>query len=284
MACITSKHRGMALIAVLWLVASMSLIIAGVVRSVRSEIQSTGTQRQLTLGGASADAAILLALQRLQMRPNALPKDMQTLTVSFDNASYAVQVMPLNGLLDINNAPVNLLADLYQFVANVSPDAALNLAQATLATRQTKSAKGRTLGFDAVPDLMRVPSMRYEVYVKVAPLLTADIKNGSGRINPLAAPLPLLGVLASGNQVRADHFASQRNANTAILDTSFFKPELIEMAASNYLALQVDVPLPDGHVTRKAWRVFWGSDAQSGLPWRVLGVKQSIFLLSKSVS
>lgn len=281
MARVTSQYRGMALIAVLWLVASMSLIIGGVVRAVRSEVQSTGTQRQLTIGGANADAAILLALQRLQMRPNTLPKDLQTLTVSFDNASYAVQVMPLNGLLDINNASVSLLADLYQFAANVAPDAAINLAQATLATRQTKSVKGRPQNFASVPDLMRVPGMRYEVYVKVSPLMTAAIKNGSGLINPLAAPLPLLEVLASGNTARAAQFAGQRNAHSVTLDTSFFKSEFIEMAASNYLTLQVDVTLPDGRVTRKTCSVFWGSDAQSGLPWRVLGVQQTNFLSSQ---
>lgn len=278
MARVASRRRGMALIAVLWLVASMSLIIAGVVRSVRSEVQNVGTQRQLAIGAAVADAAILLALQRLTARPNDLPKDLQTVTVSFDNLSYAVQVMPLNGLLDINNAPASLLTDLYQFVANVSPDVASNLGQATLAARQFKNAKGRPLGFDAVPDLMRVPGMRYEVYAKVAPLLTTDIKNGSGRINPLVAPLPLLVVLASGNTVRAAQFASQRDAHPATLDTSFFKPEFIEMAASNNFMLQVDAPLPDGRVARKAWRVFWGANAQTGLPWRVLGVQQSSFL------
>ena len=275
MARVTSQQRGMALIAVLWLVASMSLIIAGVVRSVRSEVQNVGTQRQQAIGAAAADAAILLALQRLSARPNELPKDLQTMTVSFNNASYAVQVMPLNGLLDINNAPVSLLTDLYQFVAGLSPDAASNLAQATLAARQAKGTKGRALGFDAVPDLMRVPGMRYEVYAKVAPLLTTDIKNGSGRINPLVAPLPLLVVLASGNTARAAQFANQRDAHSATLDTSFFKPEFIEMAASNNLMFQVDAPLPDGRVTRNAWRVFWGADAQTGLPWRVLGVQQS---------
>ncbi len=275
---VASQRRGMALIAVLWLVASMSLIIAGVVRSVRSEVQNTSTQRQLTLAGARADAAILLAMQALQAGQKELPKGLQSLPVSFDSLSYTVQVMPLNGLLDINNASASLLTNLYQLVAGVAPDVASNLAQATLAARQITNAKGTAQGFDAVPDLMRVPGMGYEVYAKVAPLLTADIKSGSGRINPLAAPLALLGVLASGNTARAAQFASQRDTNPATLDTTFFKPEFTEMAASNNLKFQVDAALPDGSVSRKAWRVYWGADVRTGLPWRVLGVQQSNFL------
>jgi len=264
-----TPQRGMALIAVLWLVASMSLILAGVVRSVHKEAQTTGVQRQLTLAGARADAAILLALQHLQTHPMATQP--QNLPFVFDDVTYQVQITPLNTLLDINNAPVGLLASLYQHAAGISPDAARELAQATLATRMLKNAKGIAQGFDAVPDLMTVPGMRYELYAKVAPLVTADIKSGSGRINPLGSPLALLTALTSGNAARAAQFAAQSN-DTSTADATFFKSEFTEMTASTSLSLRVNVTLPDGAVAQRGWHVYWGNDTRSGLPWRVLNV------------
>ena len=265
------RQRGMALIAVLWLVASMSLIIGGVVRSVRSEAKVAGNQRQASIASAKADAAILLALQHLQAKPpGAQP---QTVPVVFDGVTYLVQITPLNGLLDINNAPVGLLADLYQYAAAVDPETARNLAQATLTWRQQKGVKAQPQGFQAVSDLMRVPGMRYELYAKVAPLVTADIKSGSGRINPLAAPVALLTTLASGNAGRATQFEAQRSASPNTADSTFFKPEHIEMTPSTSLSFQVRVTLPDGAAIHRGWHVYWGPDTRSGLPWRVLSVQ-----------
>ena len=266
-----TRQRGMALIAVLWLVASMSLIIGGVVRSVRSEAKVAGNQRQTSIASARADAAILLALQHLQAKPpGAQP---QTVPVVFDGVTYLVHITPLNGLLDINNASVGLLADLYQYAGAADPQTARSLALSTEATRLLKNTKAMAQGFDAVPDLMTVPGMRYELYAKVVPLVTADIKSGSGRINPLAAPLALLTALASGNSVRATQFAAQRNVNPTGADRTFFKSEYIDMSPSSSLNLRVNATLPDGAAVQRGWQVYWGTDTRTGLPWRVLNVQ-----------
>ncbi len=110
----STRQQGVALIAVLWLVAAMSLIIAGVVQSVRTEIRTAGQQRQSVVAGGLADASILLALQKLhamQIEPRA---GLQVIPVAFEGVSRPVQVLPVNGLIDINNAPVALLTDMYR--------------------------------------------------------------------------------------------------------------------------------------------------------------------------
>lgn len=265
------RQRGMALVAVLWLVAAMSLIIGGVVRAVRTEVQHAGLQRQIVIASATADAAILLALQRIQAQ--APGSQSQTRQVVFDGTTHVVRITPLNGLLDINSAPAGLLANLYRYAGGTDPDVARNLAQSTVDTRMRKNVKGQAQGFDTVTDLMAVPGMRYELYAKVSPLVTADIKGGSGRVNPLAAPLALLTVLASGDAGRAAQYAAQRSANTITADSSFFQSDHIEMTPSESLSLQVDVTLPDGVALRRTWNVFLGNDVRTGLPWRVLKVQ-----------
>lgn len=269
-------QRGVALIAVLWLVAAMSLIITGIVQSVRSEIRTVGVQRQAVIANALADAGILLALQNLQVQQKEPGAAIQLIPVQFEGLNAQVSVQPLNGLIDINNAAPLLLADLYRYAGGLSADAAQAMAQATVELRQLKNEKGVAQGFEAVEDLLRTPKMTYDLYVKVANLTTADLKDGSGRVNALAAPAGVLQVLTGGDVARAASLAARRTADLNVMDTSFLKPEHIEMAASRTLRLQIQVDLADGAAAQRAWLVFWGADPRSGIPWRVLGTQQSM--------
>jgi len=264
----------MALIAVLWLVAAMSLIISGVVRAVRSDAQAVGLQRQTLLASARGDAALLLAMQSLHAEQKELPKGQKGLSVDFDGQTYQVQITPLNGLVDLNRVQVALLAALYQHAAGANPAQAQLLAQDTLITRDRRNLKGIPTGFAATDDLMAVPGMTYDLYAKVAPLVTAVIKNGGGRVNPLAAPQGVLEVLAEGNSTRANQYMAQRDAAGVIADGSFFKPEWTDMAASKSMKFEVSVALPDGAHLRRSWHVYWGTDPRTNLPWRVLSKHQ----------
>ena len=271
-----AAQKGVALIAVLWLVAAMSLIITGIVQSVRSEIRTVGVQRQAIIANALADAGILLALQSLQVQQKEPGAAIQLIPVQFEGLGAQVSVQPLNGLIDINNATPLLLADLFRHAGGLNADAAQAMAQATVESRQFKNGKGVTQGFEAIEDLLRVPKMTYDLYVKVAGLVTADLKDGSGRVNALAAPVGVLQVLTGGDVSRAASLAARRTADLNVMDTSFLTPEHIEMAPSRTLRLQVQVDLPDGAAAQRAWVVYWGADPRSGLPWRMLGTQQSM--------
>ena len=268
--------RGVALIAVLWLVSAMGLIITGVVQSVRSEVRTVGLQRQAVVTNALADAAILLTLQHLHAFKIEPKGSVQTIPVQFDGQTRDVSVIPMNGLINLNQAPVSLLADMYRFAGELAPDAAQALAQATLDFRQFKNTKGQLQGFDAKEDLLRVPTMSYELYAKVVDLVTVDIKETSGRVNPLAAPSGVLKILTGGDSARAAVLESKRNVDPAVVDTSFLKPQHIEMTSSRSLRLQVQIELPGGGMAAKAWHVYWGDDPRSGLPWRLLSTHQSL--------
>ena len=167
----------------------MGLIVNGVVQSVRSEIRMAAMQRQSVVTGAIADAAILLAMQSLQSQQKEPGKDIQFIPVEFEGISRKVMMQPLNGLIDLNNAPLILLAELYRHVGKLNPDAAQAMAQATVTARELKGAKGIAQGFDAVEDLLRLHAMTYDLYAKIIGLVTADLKEGSGRVNALAAPV-----------------------------------------------------------------------------------------------
>lgn len=278
------RQRGVALIAVLWLVSAMGLIITGVVQSVRSEVRTVGLQRQAVVANAAADAAILLALQHLHAYKIEPKSAVQIIPVQFEGQARDVSVIPLNGLINLNLASVTLLADMYRYAAELPPETAQALAQATLDFRQLKNAKGQAQGFDAKEDLLRVPTMTYDLYAKVIGLVTVDLKEGSGRVNALAAPSGVLKILTSGDIARAAVLESRRSADPAAIDTSFLKPEHIEMTSSRSLRLQVQIDLPGGGAALKTWHVYWGQDPRSGLPWRVLSTQQSLQAAIQPVS
>ena len=276
MRCREKMQCGIALIAVLWLVAAMSLITAGIVQSVRAEVQTVGLQKQAAVAIAQADAAILLALQALHNRQKDVGKDVQKMPVEFEGVTYQVSLQPLNGRIDINAAPLALLADLYRYAGGMQANQAQNLAQSTIDTRQQKNAKGIPREFDAIEDLLGVPGMTYGVYARLVDLISAEIKDGTGRVNPSAAPPGVLLVLSGGNVARTADFAAQRGATPMVMDTSFFKPEYIDSASTKSLNIQVAVNLVDGAILQRSWHVYWEADPRSGLPWRMLSSQKSV--------
>jgi general secretion pathway protein K len=268
--------KGVALIAVLWLVAAMALIITGLVQSVRNEVQVVSLHRQSVLAGSVADAAVLLAMQNMHAKKVELPKGVQKMPVEFEGQTLDVWVRPTNGLVDINQAPIELIAKIYQFAGDLNADDAQTLAQSTVEFRQTKNPKGVAIGFDASEDLLNVPGMTYSLYAKIKQLVTADLRGSSGRINPLAAPLEVLQVLTGGDAARAHVLLAQRDADGIPMDTSFFDPSQIEIASSPNLQFQVQVQLAGANLLEKNVNIYWGTDPRSGLPWRVLSSQQIV--------
>lgn len=269
------QARGMALIAVLWLVAAMSIIVTGVVKSVRTEAAATGLHRQLAIGSGLADASILLALQQLQEPGGRAGDAPQSISVTFADQSMRVQIFALNGLIDLNNAPLQLLVDLYQVAGELDLSAAQEMAQATIHARQAKNSRGLLVGFDATEDLFRLPNFTYSLYAKIVGSVTADLSSGSGRVYPLAAPYGVLLVLCGGDASKANLLLSQRISKSALTDTTFLKPEFIEMGPSSSLKLQTSVPMPFGFVS-KEWIVAAVPDPVSALPWRTVYVSQPV--------
>lgn len=269
-------QKGMALIAVLWLTAAMGLIISGIVREVRSEAHSVGFARNLLRARMQADAALLLVLQKIKAEQIQLQPSMQQINVNFEGQMYPVQITPLNGLIDINRASAALLTKLYQHAAQLDSRSATTLAQATVDSRQSKNAKGELWEFQSTEDLLRVKGMTYFIYAKIKSLVTAELRSGSGLVNPLAASQTTLELLLDGDRSRASAFVAQRQSNLKPPDSSFFNPEFIQMTPSECFSLQTKIMLTDGDILQKSINTQWTPDPRSGLPWRILSTQEYI--------
>lgn len=285
--CLTGArrpHAGMALIAVLWIVAALSLLVIGVTASVRQQIQAVGMQRDLVSGQALGEAAVALVLQQLQVSPER-PRGVVTVNVSFAGQPIAVEVASLDGLISLNGAPPDLLAALLQVAGGLSAPQAQELAVTVVKWRDSlpelddltvdPGARQQNRRFEAVEDLMLVPGFDYSLYARVAPLVSADRRGGS-RVNPEAAPPGVLAVLAQGNSGVVAQYLGQRAAGQPAASTGGFNSAFTETGSGNLYRLRASVPLETGKMLALTQDVALVADSSHAAPWRILRVNHQI--------
>lgn len=268
------EHRGVALIAVLWIVVALSISVTGMSHGVRDEARLMNVARQEVQAQALGDAAIHIVLQTLVANGKPLEQMEQTAVV-YRGVSMSVQAMPLNGLIDINSASPMLLERLLTVAGGMAPQAAQAMAQAIVQARETRDAKGAPQRFEAEEDLMRVPGMGYDLYARLAALLTADVR-GAGKVNPMAAPVEVLNVLAGGNAGVAARIASSRSANRVGVDTAGLDGALLDSSIVRRIRITAYVPMADGSVIRTSRSVDFGTRVNEGLPWHTFRVASGV--------
>ena len=273
----------MALIAVLWIVAALSIMVIGVTGTVRQQIQAAGNQRDQVSGQALGEAAVVLALQQLQVAPER-PRGIVPLNIAYGGADIEVEVAPLNGLISLNGAPPELLAALLHVAGGMPAAPAQALAADVVAWRDghpelalTTDTGARDLPrrFEAPEDLLLVPGVGYDLYARIAPLVSADL-GGIARVNIQAAPIGVLAVLAQGNNARAAQYASQRASGQPGADTSGFNPAFMDTGGGELYRLRAKVPLDAGKMLVLAQDVALTSGASRTAPWRVMRTDRQI--------
>lgn len=264
----------MALLAVLWLVAALSIMLSGMLHVVRSEVGIAGQSRKIVLYSGLADAAIRLTLQELAFDKTLPTTSIQTRNILVFGTAAKVEVIPLTGRVNLNSAPASLLADTFEYGAGVSKESASRLANLVVEARDLKGAQGESQKFHAVEDLLWLAELDFDVYAKLKNVLTVDA-DGSGLVNPLAASLETLVILAKGDQARASQLLDSRLTTPGTVDTTTLTATHIEMVSTSYLAIRATLPTQDGASVVRTWYTDIASPA-NGLPWRVLRVEQSV--------
>lgn len=261
-------EKGVALIAVLWIVAALGILVTGMVQSHRDEIRIVATARDTLQASAIGGAASQLVLQKMSIRPEAVDR-LSRVEVEYAGLNIVVEVMPLNGLVDINKAPEPLLAALFAVAGGLQADAAARLAKSLVASRMP--GQGRTTGprYEAIEDLLQLPGVDFDLYARLSSIVTTDAA-GSGRVNPLAAPPAVLDLLANGNSARSANIAAARDAGQAGIDTTNLTAEFVDNTVSTRFRLRARVPLADGRWLLSTRTVNVVKDGARGLPWRFL--------------
>lgn len=204
------RGRGAALILVLWLVASLSLVVMASARSVRQQSQRVAMDLERIRVETMLDAAIELTAQRLLTDRNvANVYSLQRLPL--DGRDVWVEITPSGGLVDVNVASDALLQTLFQRAAGLSAGEAVILTSRVrdyLDPDDSPSGVGgaeapqyRAAGWPSMPrngalddlsELRSVLGMTSGLYEIIAPHLGI---NGQQRIEIDSAPPALIDAL-----------------------------------------------------------------------------------------
>ena len=267
----------MALIAVLWIVAALSVMVIGLSGSVRQQIRIAGAQRDQVSGQAVAEAAMALALQTMAASQERAA-GVVNVQVSYGGQTIDLDIAPLDGLISLNGANVPLLAALLQTGGGLDTGRAQALAAEIVAWRDTRpevdptspgAASVQARRFEAPEDLLLVPGIDYTLYARIAPLVTAEL-SGGGQVNPLAAPPGVLAVLAHGDAARVATYLRQRSSGQPGADASGLRSDLIGGSGTDLYRLQARVPLDAGKILLLTRDVALGAMYAPTAPWRIL--------------
>ena len=261
-----SGERGMALLMVLWITAALGIIVASVSYMVRAEVRYVASMREAAVARATARAAVVLLLQELRASSQRRLDRPQAYMFTFNGVAVNVLAAPLNGLIDLNQAPAPLLTKVFESTLGLDLMAAQALALSIVEKRTARGPSGGVVLFDAVEDLLEVPGLDYELYARLAPLVTANT-GGDGKINPYAAPEPLLVALAAGNHAAVTAFMAARESSAG--DLSSFDQAFLTSSGATRLRVQVQIPKGDGGLSQVNCDASLVGQRVSATPWSI---------------
>ncbi|MDR3212726.1 MAG: general secretion pathway protein GspK [Azoarcus sp.] len=294
-----STGHGFALIAVLWIVAALTVLVVSLLTISHGEMAET--QLRLDSGRAEAlgDAAIQLAVLDW-MSAEPLPDRLLRTHYTFDGVDIEVETVPASGYVDLNNAPENLLQTLFTHGVGLPPADALQLAQRIIDWRdndedplphgaEATSYAAAGLGwrprnghFLVPEDLLQVLGVDFDLFARIQPFVTVWSSGGAG-VNPMAAPAPMLVVLCQGNESEARRIAMARDAGESGIDTSRLEPTFLRAGSvGNVLHVLASIPVDgDRRAVRGRW-VLLRSDPD-GTPWQTIRAEPVRFALATGV-
>ena len=260
-----AASQGVALIAVLWIVVALGISVMGLTRVVRDETRTAASQASRLKATAIGDAAILQVLQQLQASGKTSLRKSEAFGIQFGGQAIDVEVMPSNGLINLQMAPASLLRDLFVHAGGLDASAAQVLADSVVAWRDRPDRFGQPAGIDAPEELLQIGGFPFETYDRIRMLVHCS-SDGAG-VNPQAAPAPVLAVLLGGQAGRVASVIASRESATP--DFSAMPPAHLDNGPSSRLILVARVRIEDGGTIMRSATVQMAVGSRT-LPWRVI--------------
>lgn len=200
------RQGGVALAIVLWFIAGMTLLVAGIVSHARVDTQMAQIHMARAKAVAAGDGAIQLMMVDL-MTAAEDPGPAPVGNYRLGGTDVGVALVPAAGLIDINTASVDVLSALFLLAAGMSEEEARWLAENMVQSRSAGPEGG--LKLDAIEDMLRIPGSSRSLLDAVRDFIVVGI-SGQGTTDWSQAPDALLKVLALANTAQAESARSQR--------------------------------------------------------------------------
>lgn len=264
----SAGQAGVAIVAVMWIVAALMVAVSSISYLARGEVKDTRLRLDRARAVAQGDGVIRVALRKLLESKQPLDRA-RRVDVAFADVSAVVDVFPASGFIDLNAATAPLLTDLFVHGAGVSPEQATTLAERVLDWRDADNQpmpfgaedpayeaagvkfRTRSGNFESPEDLMQVLGFDYEVFDRIKSSVT--IYGGAG-VSPLAAPEGVLKVLARGDVGLAAQISEARYRGEAAIDTTrLVQANLAGGGGSSFVLVQARFTIGSDQIVRRRW-------------------------------
>lgn len=278
-----NAQGGMALAIVVWFIAGMSLLVAGIVAQARVDTQMSQVHLARAKAVAAGDGAIKLMLADLVTdSPGVVGAGgMPMGNYRLGDIDVIVRLVPRAGLIDMRSASPEVLAALFVVAGGIGEEQAAVLADNVLQSRTA----GRGAGdrnellpqLDAMEDLLQIPGLTRTLLDSLRDFIVVD-KSARGTDWSLV-PEPLLRLLEYANPAQAEAVRARREARTGAAGASRGG-----QAPPTESAYRADALVRYGDKTwlRRRW-ISMEPGASSALPWRVVRTEPPRVLLDDSI-
>lgn len=284
------KQSGMVLVVVLWVVASLALLVAAFNASVKSSVVLVASEASLAHEHVLINAGLELAMARLKLveKTQQWQADGRAYEVNFAGRVLRIKLFAANGRIDINKSSSTLLLGLLSrhtetpTQAQLIRDRILDWRDKDHKTRQMGAEDleytraGRTLGagdarFTTVTQLRNVLGVSYDLYKRIRPSLT--LYSRTGLINPMSASREVLLSLPDITEAEVDQVMVLRtqgsNNKAAILNLLANSRKWLSISAEPAYVISIEVKAKHGRYNPPT-EITVLTDADNQMPYRVL--------------
>jgi len=229
-----NSRDGFALLLVIWILALLAVLAAGVAADSQSESKIARNRLELARVRARAEAGIAMAIVGLTV-PDMTQRwraDGSTRMAAYDGGPVAITIQDEAGKIDINQAPLELIAGLFDTLDPHTKEDREAVMSAI--TQQRQAAADRTRqssprgvdfprrrrgvaladeAFAGISELQQLTGMSRTTYDLIRPFVT--VYSQSPTINPLTAPREVLAALPGINAPSIDLYLAARQSQTA---------------------------------------------------------------------
>ena len=266
------SQSGVALAIVLWFVAGMSLLVAGIVSQASVDTRMAQLHAARARVAAAGDGATqLFMLDSLARRgADARSSAANAGRYRLGDLDVTVSLVPTSGLIDLNSAPAPVLVALFDVAAGLAPADAQYIADNVVNWRTPKASRGiQQRGgakFTEIEDLLRVEGVGRTLLDGVRDYVAAGSAIAGGTDWSLA-PAAVLAVLEKSDAQRFDSVSRRREKMAQRAESS--PGQAPGVAAGGSYRMDAVLRYGDRAWLRRSWLV-QESGSQSLLPWRVL--------------
>ncbi len=269
------RQRGVALAILVWFIAAMSILVAGVVMQARVDIKLAQLHSGKARAEALADGAIQLVLAHaryLETQGEFFVRAQHLFQQPMGDYTVSVSLTPLSGLIDLNKAPEDLLFSVLLGAGNFDENVARELAISVVEWRTPgegaeEEQEGMRHGrFEAIEDLLLVPGFDRDLYEALRDSVYVSQKS-LATIDWLAAPVEVLQRLGMNEQEALEYAQLRREEDAVSLGLpESVEPSFFSDASLSVFRVDAIVTVDDTTFLRRRW-VDRDRQGPDQLPW-----------------